>query len=34
MAPVIFAGELESITVSRTGELRRLLEEMREHDAA
>lgn len=30
MAPLIFAGELESATVSRTGELKRMLAEMRE----
>ena len=30
MAPLIYAGELESATVSRTGELKRMLEEMRE----
>ncbi|MEC5321756.1 lysozyme inhibitor LprI family protein [Aurantimonas sp. A3-2-R12] len=30
MAPLIFASELESATVSRTGELKRMLEEMRE----
>jgi len=30
MAPLVFASELESVTVSRTGELKRILEEMRE----
>lgn len=30
MAPLVYASELESVTVSRTGELRRMLEEMRE----
>lgn len=30
MAPLIFASELESATVSRIGELKRMLEEMRE----
>lgn len=29
MAPLIYAGELESATVSRTGELKRMLNEMR-----
>lgn len=32
MAPLIFASELESATVSRTGELKRMLEEMRERN--
>jgi uncharacterized protein YecT (DUF1311 family) len=30
MAPLIFASELESATVTRTGEIKRMLEEMRE----
>lgn len=30
MAPLVYASELESVTVSRTGELKRMLEEMRE----
>lgn len=30
MAPLIYASELESATVSRTGELKRMLDEMRE----
>lgn len=30
IAPLIFASELETATVSRTGELKRMLEEMRE----
>jgi uncharacterized protein YecT (DUF1311 family) len=30
MAPLVYASELESLTVSRTGELKRMLEEMRE----
>lgn len=30
MAPLVYASELESATVSRTGELKRMLEEMRE----
>lgn len=30
MAPLIFASELESATVSRTGELKRMLDEMRQ----
>ena len=30
MAPLIYASELESVTVSRTAELKRMLEEMRE----
>lgn len=34
MAPLVFASELESVTVSRTGELKRMLEEMRERNGA
>lgn len=30
MAPLVYASELESVTVSRTGELKRMFEEMRE----
>lgn len=30
MSPLVFASELESITVSRAGELKRMLQEMRE----
>ncbi|MEP9372094.1 lysozyme inhibitor LprI family protein [Mesorhizobium sp. KR1-2] len=30
MAPLVYASELESVTLSRTGELKRMLEEMRE----
>jgi uncharacterized protein YecT (DUF1311 family) len=30
MAPLVFSSELESATVSRTGELKRMLDEMRE----
>jgi len=30
MAPLVYASELEFVTVSRTGELKRMLEEMRE----
>ncbi|MGO4910517.1 hypothetical protein ACEN2J_19660 [Pseudorhodobacter sp. W20_MBD10_FR17] len=30
MAPLVYASELETLTVSRTGELKRMLEEMRE----
>lgn len=30
MAPLVYSSELESATVSRTGELKRMLEEMRE----
>ncbi|WP_323037689.1 lysozyme inhibitor LprI family protein [Pararhodobacter sp.] len=30
MAPLVYASELETVTVSRTGELKRMLEEMRE----
>jgi len=32
MAPLIYAGELESATLSRTGELKRMLDEMRERN--
>jgi uncharacterized protein YecT (DUF1311 family) len=30
MAPLVYASELETVTVSRTGELKRMFEEMRE----
>lgn len=33
MAPLIFASELESATLSRTGELKRMLEEIRERNS-
>jgi len=32
IAPLIYASELESVTVSRTGELKRMLDEMRERN--
>ncbi|MGN7960873.1 lysozyme inhibitor LprI family protein [Brucella sp. 22210] len=30
MSPLIYSGELESVTISRTGDLKRILEELRE----
>lgn len=30
MAPLVYASELEAVTVSRTGELKRMFEEMSE----
>ncbi len=30
MAPLVYSSELESVTISRTGELKRMLQEMRE----